>query len=151
SSVIHCRVLPVIEWQSLVKRLLTWERRYYSDAGKEELRACLGPILSFHGVVRDWYSIPCVAQHLRQTVKQRTCVECLTNLFISLISLVNESLLTWPYLSLPHERPSITISLYDACTTYLVELQSSCSRDPTVQDTLAKSQGLRVWSSVNKK
>lgn len=41
-------------------------------------------------------------------------------------------------------RPSIAISLYDASATYLVELHSSVSRDPAVQATLAKFQGLQA-------
>lgn len=49
-----------------------------------------------------------------------------------------------PSLSPPHERPSIAISLYDACATYLVELHSSVSRDPAVQATLTKFQGLQA-------
>lgn len=49
-----------------------------------------------------------------------------------------------PSLSPPYERPSFTTSLYDACATYLVELESICSRDPTVQDTLAKFKGLQA-------
>lgn len=49
-----------------------------------------------------------------------------------------------PSLSPPYERSSFTTSLYDACATYLVELESICSRDPTVQDTLAKFKGLQA-------
>lgn len=49
-----------------------------------------------------------------------------------------------PSISPPYERPGITIALYDACATYLVELQSCLSRDPSVQNTLAKFQGLRA-------
>lgn len=49
-----------------------------------------------------------------------------------------------PSLSPPHERPSIAISLYDACATYLVELHSSVSRDPAVQATLTNFQGLQA-------
>ena len=40
-------------------------------------------------------------------------------------------------------RRKIAIALYDACATYLVELQSSLSRDPSVQNTLDKFQGLQ--------
>ncbi|KAM7443523.1 hypothetical protein ABFA07_007737 [Porites harrisoni] len=49
-----------------------------------------------------------------------------------------------PSLSPPYERRSFTTSLYDACATYLVELESICSRDPKVQDTLAKFKGLQA-------
>lgn len=48
-----------------------------------------------------------------------------------------------PTISPPHERRKIAIALYDACATYLVELQSSLSRDPSVQNTLDKFQGLQ--------
>lgn len=49
-----------------------------------------------------------------------------------------------PSLSPPYERPSFTTSLYDACATYLVDLESTCSRDSNVQDTLVKFKGLQA-------
>ncbi|XP_074610935.1 nuclear pore complex protein Nup155-like [Acropora palmata] len=49
-----------------------------------------------------------------------------------------------PSLSPLYERPSFTTSLYDACATYLVDLESTCSRDSNVQDTLVKFKGLQA-------
>lgn len=49
-----------------------------------------------------------------------------------------------PSLSPPYERPSFTTLLYDACATYLVDLESTCSFDPSVQDTLARFKGLQA-------
>ncbi|XP_031566645.1 nuclear pore complex protein Nup155-like [Actinia tenebrosa] len=48
-----------------------------------------------------------------------------------------------PSLIAPYDRPAFTTALHDACATYLVELESICSRDRTVQTTLAKFKALQ--------
>lgn len=48
-----------------------------------------------------------------------------------------------PTLVPPQEKPTFTATVYDACATYLVELQSISSRHPTCQELIQLYKGLQ--------
>lgn len=61
-------------------------------------------------------------------------------LLICLFSLI---IMFLNFIRLSFNRPAFTTTLHDACATYLVELESICSRDRNVQDVLARFKALQ--------